>query len=141
MSSEVHARDSVRARRAAILEAAGEALEIGHVRRVRRARIAAFAACVAAAAALTTLLSRQSQERAPSTRTAEIALDFSTVGPAPITIDFARVEASSEIELDMLSDAEMRGALEENGYCASLLRFDGRAMLVDCTTGLPVVFR
>lgn len=154
--------DSVRARREAILGAAGAELARGRVRRQRHARIAATA-CIAAVGAVALLaVDRFREGAAPRTRAMpELAVDFASVGAEPLALDFApqgtgalaldfAVEPAvgapvgrpaTERPLELVADGELREALQECGYCVSILRLDGQAMLVDCSTGLPQVIR
>ena len=142
----MNAHDSVHSRRAAILAAAGGELQRARARRIRNARIAAAAAILALGAIVLSVLPRnastQADPRVLATPNAtNNAIDYATVGPRPIAIDFAVVDSSAVPVLDTLTDAEAEEALAESGRCVKIFRVENRSLLVDCTTGLPAVLR
>jgi hypothetical protein len=138
------AGDSVASRRDAILGLAGAELGRGRRRREFRARAIASTSIALAAALVVALLSRpRADEGVRTDDRAALAIDFATIGgePVALVVDFVSVGASAEIELATLDDDELREVLAENGHCASILRFDGRTILVDCSTGLRAVIQ
>ncbi|MFM7051189.1 MAG: hypothetical protein ACKOYN_03520 [Planctomycetota bacterium] len=158
--------DAVRARREAILGAAGAELARGRMRRQRRARVAG-AACIAAIGAVALFAAVRGRDGAAKRFPAasELAIDFAAIGAEPVSLDFAVAvsdalaldfaiavsqapaldftiaSASPELAIELVPDGELRKALQECGYCVDILRLDGQTMLVDCSTGLRQVIR
>lgn len=141
----------VDAQRERILRFAGDELTRATARRqaVRRNTI------LAAAAILLSVLLLPSLQRTFSTDTSRVVatkplrndalsptpLDFAVATSPSAKLDFAIVEAVAQTKVVRLSDRELENALSESGRCSKVFRIGGAVKLVDCSTGLPVIFQ